>query len=141
METRGLLAPETEAATREAFEAMAPAARTVTSEVAKAMSFDREEYSERVTGTVVETARDVLFASLLQVHVGTDAEFEDWVEDRPDLEVHLEGNEHVTRRAWHPVVPAGSVAAVTFHEETEAAIATVRRQAFGRFYGPLLERE
>lgn len=141
METRGLLAPETEETTRAAFEAMGPAARTVTSEVAKAMSFDRGEYRERVTGAVVETARDALFASLLEVHVGTDAEFDAWLRDRPDLEVHLEGNENVSRRAWHPVAPVESVAAVTFHEETDAVVATVRRQAFGRFYEPLLAQE
>lgn len=138
METRGLLAPESEAAARDRYEAVGPAAQTVTKEVAKAMNFDPGEYTERVTSQVVETARDALFASLLQVHVGTATEFEEWLETRQSLEIHLEGSENVERRAWHPIPPADAVAAVTFHDEPDAAVATVRRQAFGRFYRDIL---
>lgn len=141
METHGFLAPDSAAAAREAFEDLGPAAQTVTSEVAKAMGFEREEYRERVTEAVVATGREALFASLLRVHVGSAESFETWLEDRDDMTVNLEGNEHVEQRAWHPVYPADAVAAVTFHEEPDAAIATVRRQAFGRFYRPILELE
>ena len=72
MHTEGIHAPETEAEARELYEAAGPTAQTVVREVAKAMEFDREEYSERVTGDVVETARDAVFASLLAVTVGDD---------------------------------------------------------------------
>lgn len=141
METRGFLAPATKADSREAFEELGPMARTVTSEVAKAMGFERAEYRDRVTDEVVGTAREALFASLLVVHVGNQAEFESWLDDAEDLTVHLEGNRNVDQRAWHPVPPADAVAAVTFHDEPDAAVATVRRQAFGRFYRSLLDLE
>jgi len=141
METRGFLAPETRADTVDAFESMEPAAQTVTKEVAKAMAFDREEYRDRVTEEVVTTARDALFASLLEVHLGSKAEFEQWTAGHGDLAVNLEGNEHVDRRAWHPIPAAEAVAAVTFHEQPDAAVATVQRQAFGRFYRELLDQD
>lgn len=141
METHGLFAPETAEDARSTFESMGPAAQTVTKEVAMAMDLDRSEYRERVTGSVVETARDALFASLLVVHVGSKAEFESWCADNPDLEVHLVGNENVDRRAWHPVWAADGVSAVTFHEQNDAAVATVRRQAFGEFYEEIVGPE
>lgn len=139
MDTRGFLAPETETDATEAYEEVGPAARTVTAEVAKAMGFERGEYREKMTEEVVKTAHEALFASLLSVHVGPVTEFESWLEDTDDMAVHLEGNENVDRRAWHPVYPADAVAAVTFHDEPEAAVATVRRQAFGRFYRSILD--
>lgn len=138
METQGLLAPQTKAAARDRYETVGPAAQTVTKEVARAMEFAPEEYNRRVTSQVVETARDALFASLLQVHMGNEAEFQEWSEAHPSLEVHLEGSENVEGRAWHSVPPADVVAAVTFHDEPEAAVATVQRQAFGRFYRDFL---
>lgn len=141
METRGLLAPDTQAAVRSQYDALGPAAQTVTKEVAKAMEFDEAEYRRRVTSSVVETARDALFASLLQVFVGSETEFESWVESNPAAEIAIEGSDNVDRRAWHPVEAADAVAAVTFHEETDAAVATVQRQAFGKFYRDLIEAE
>lgn len=139
MDTHGFIAPETERDAKEAFEEVGPAARTVTSEVAKAMGFERGEYREMVTDEVVATAQEAFFASLLSVHVGPVTKFESWLEDTDDMAVHLEGNENVDRRSWHPVYPADAVAAVTFHDEPEAAVATVRRQAFGRFYRSILD--
>ncbi|MFB6094320.1 MAG: DUF5809 family protein [Halanaeroarchaeum sp.] len=139
MDTRGLLAPTTETEVRERFEELGPAAQVVTKEVAKAMAFDRQEYRDRVTGDVVATARDALFSSLLRVHVGTREEFESWLDDHPDLASHVEGSDGVTRRAWHPVPVDGAVAAVTFQSEPDAAVGTLRRQAYGRHYEPLLE--
>lgn len=137
MDTRGLLAPETSDTARERYESLGPAAQTVTREVAKAMEFDREEYRERVTADVVGTARDALFASLLEVHVGTRAEFEEWLDDHPGYETHVEGSDSVENVAWHPVVHSSTVAAVTFQTEPDAAIGTLRRQAFGREYADL----
>jgi hypothetical protein len=139
MDTRGLLAPETAAAARDHYETLGPAAQTVTKEVAKAMAFDREEYRDRVTTDVVGTARDALFASLLRVQTGTREEFEEWLESHSGLAPHVEGSDHVDRRAWHPVPFADRVAAVTFQNEPAAAVGTVQRQAFGRHYRPLFE--
>ena len=141
METRGFLDPATRADARDAFEELGPTARTVTGEVATAMGFERAEYRDRVTDEVVATAREALFASLLDVHVGSAAEFESWLDDAEELSVHLQGNRNVEQRAWHPVRPADAVAAVTFHDEPDAAVATVRRQAFGRFYRSILDLE
>ncbi|MFB6070380.1 MAG: DUF5809 family protein [Halanaeroarchaeum sp.] len=138
METRGLLSPATESDVREEYEALGPAAQVVTKEVAKAMDLDREEYRERVTSAVVETARDALFASLLRVHLGDRTAFESWLADHPDLEPHLGGSDAVDNRAWHPVPAAGAVAVVTYQQEPDAAVGTVQRQAFGRYYRDLL---
>jgi hypothetical protein len=136
METHGFLAPETEAAARDRYEAVGPAAQTVVKETAKAMAFDADEYDERVTGEVIETARDALFASLLEVRTGTREEYEEWLADR-DREVVEEGSEHVSHVAWHDAL-GETVVAATFESEERAAVATLRRQAFGRAYRGLL---
>ncbi|WP_049928165.1 DUF5809 family protein [Halopiger goleimassiliensis] len=121
---------------RETYESVGPAAQTVVREVARAMEFDREEYDERVTGDVVETARDALFASLLEVRVGSREAFEEWREAF-DGEVTVTGHENVDRVVWH-VGPTDEAVAATFQNEEEAAVATLRRQAFGRLYRDLV---
>jgi hypothetical protein len=141
METRGVFAPETAAAVEEYYESVGAAAQTVTREVARAMGFDREEYRERVDGDVVETARDALFASLLVVHLGSREEFEAVAAERPDLEVVERGNPDVERVAWHAAPAAGTLAAVTFQAEPEAAAAALRRQVHGGVYRDLLGDE
>jgi len=133
MDVEGTLSPETEAEAREAYEAVGPTAQLVVKEVAKAMEFDREEYSERVTGDVVETARDVLFAAELEVRVGSREAFEAWREGF-DGDVVERGSEHVDRVAWHVAPFADAAVAATFQDEREAAVATLRRQAYGEIY-------
>ncbi|MFB6107924.1 MAG: DUF5809 family protein [Haloplanus sp.] len=133
METEGVFEPETLADAREAYESVGPAAQTVVRETAKAMDFDREEYRERVTSDVVETARDALFASLLVVRVGDREAFEAWREDA-DVEVSEVGSPDVTKVVWHVAPFADAAVAATFENEREAAVATLRRQAFGRLY-------
>lgn len=136
METHGVLSPTDESAARERYDELGSTARTVVKETAKAMRFDREEYDERVTGDVVATARDALFASLLSVRVGTREEFEDAIPD--GYEVVEEGSPNVENVAWHVAPAAETVVAATYHEKTEAAVATLRRIAFGRVYRELL---
>lgn len=138
MDVRGFLTPHSESEAKSTYDDLGPPAQTVTKEVAKAMEFDRDEYRRRVTGDVVETARDALFASLLEVTVGDRDEFEAWLDSHSSLDVHVEGSEHVERRAWHHVPALDAVAAVTFQNEPDAAVATVRRIAFGRFYRDLV---
>ncbi|MFC7176245.1 DUF5809 family protein [Halosegnis marinus] len=138
MHAEGLLAPATADEARAAYDDLAPAARTVVRETAKAMSFDRAEYGERVTADVVETALDALFASLLEVRVGSRAEFEAFAEEHPDLDRAVEGSDEVERVAWHAAPAADLLVAATFHEEEEAAVGTLRRQAFGKAYMDLL---
>jgi hypothetical protein len=133
MHTRGSFAPETEDAARERYETLGSTAQVVVKEVAKAMEFDAAEYDRRVTPAVVETARDALFASSLAVTVGTREEYEEWLATR-DYEVVEVGSGNVTRVAWHAVPFAGEVAAATFEDEEDAAVGTLRRQAFGRIY-------
>ena len=82
MDTEGQFAPTDAAAAQERYESLGPVAQTVVREVAKAMDLSPEAYEERVTSEVVETAREVLFASQLAVHVGTREEFEDWLDER-----------------------------------------------------------
>ncbi|MFB6114280.1 MAG: DUF5809 family protein [Halodesulfurarchaeum sp.] len=139
METRGFHHPETRSEVREIYEELGPVAESVIKEAARAMNFDREEFRDRLSESVFETARDALFASLLEVHVGNSEAFDTWRSSHPDLDVHLEGSEHVDGRAWHPVPVRDEVAAVTFQNEPDAAVSTVRRMAFGRFYADLLD--
>jgi len=130
--TEGVFDPETLADARDAYESVGPAAQTVVRETAAAMEFDREEYHDRVTSEVVETARDALFASLLVVHVGDREAFESW-RAGTDADVTTFGSEDVDNVVWH-VAPFGEAVAATFQEERDAAVATLRRQAFGRLY-------
>ncbi|EMA32430.1 DUF5809 family protein [Halobiforma nitratireducens] len=132
MHTVGTLSPSSIEEAHTQYETVGPAAQTVVSEVAKAMEFDREEYDERVTSEVVETARDALFASLLEVRVGSRGEFDSWQESY-DGEVTTVGHENVDRVVWH-AGPDGQAVAATFQEKEDAAVATLRRQAFGRLY-------
>lgn len=135
METHGFLAPDTADAARERYDALGPTAQTVVKETAKAMAFDAEEYDRRVTGEVVETARDALFASLLEVHTGTREEYDEWLADR-DREVIERGSENVSRVAWHDAF-GETVVAATYENEERAAVETLRRQAYGRVYRDL----
>lgn len=140
METRGQFAPETETAAREQYETLATAAETVTKEIAEANTDTRDEYNKLVDGETIETAQQALFAAFLEVHVGSVEEYESWLGDE-DFEVEFAGTETVSRRAWHPVWARDAVVAVSFQERPEAAVGTVRRQAFGRHYRSMLEAE
>lgn len=142
MDTEGTLAPSTPAEARAEYETLVPAAKVAVRETAKAMEFDAEEYAERVTGEVIESVRDALFASLLRVHVGTRAEYEAWLDDHPEYEPDPAGSDDVDNVVWHPVPFGGDeseggsppVVAATWQAEREAALGTLRRQAFGRAY-------
>ncbi|ELY54279.1 DUF5809 family protein [Natronolimnohabitans innermongolicus] len=136
MHTVGTFAPESAAEASERYAEVGPAAQTVVREVAKSMEFDREEYDERVSSDVVETARDALFASLLEVRVGDREAFDDWREAY-DGEVTVVGHDDVDRVVWH-AGPEGEAVAATFQNEEDAAVATLRRQAFGRLYRELV---
>ncbi|TYL38294.1 hypothetical protein CV102_10790 [Natronococcus pandeyae] len=137
MHTVGTFTFESPEEARTQYQSVGPAAQTVVREVAKSMEFDREEYDERVTGDVVETARDALFASLLEVTVGSREEYEEWRESA-DGDVTEVGHEDVDHVVWH-AGPTGDAVAATFQDEEDAAVATLRRQAFGRLYREFLE--
>lgn len=144
METHGSFAPETVEAARERYAELGSSAQVVVREVARAMAFDGDEYRERVDGDVVETARDALFASMLAVHVADCDAFDRWIDDHDRFDrddVERLGSEHVDRVVWHPVPFAGVVVAATFHEERDAAVGTLRRNAFGRVYRERLREE
>lgn len=134
MEKKGVYNPETVAAAREAYSDAGSAAQIVVKETAKAMDFDNAEYDERVTGDVIETARDALFASLLTVVHGSHEEFDQWCADHADYSVDLAGSPDVESVVWHPVGFAETVVAASYQAEPAAAAATVRRRAFGRHY-------
>jgi hypothetical protein len=133
MDTAGTFLPETASEARERYERLGPAAQTVVRAVAKAMEFDTEEYDRRVTGGVVEAAREALFASMLAVRVGTREEYEAWHAEA-DHAVHEVGSEHVDNVVWHAPPFATEAVAATFQDERRAAVETLRRQAFGRIY-------
>lgn len=120
------------------YNSLGPAAQGVVREVARAMSFDTDEYNDRVTDDVIETAREALFASLLEVQVGTLEEFESW-QSTDDREVVELGNKNVENAAWHAPAFSDTVVMATFQNEREAAVDTLRRQAFGRLYVDLVQ--
>ncbi|WP_424007062.1 DUF5809 family protein [Haloferax denitrificans] len=134
METHGTIAPASLDEAEAAFDRVGPTAQVVVRETAKAMEFDREEYSERVTGDVIETVRNALFAESLSVTVGTRAEFDDWRAAHEEYELVELGNPDVERVAWHAVPFVETVLATTFQNEEDAAVSTLRRNAFGRVY-------
>lgn len=138
MHTEGTFAPDSIDAAAERYADLGPTAQVVVKEVAKAMSFDSEEYERRVTSDVVETARHVLFAAELAVHVGTREEYETWL---ADSEYPIEawtveeiGADAVDNVAWHAAPAVETVVAATFQNEPEAAVGTLRRQALGQCY-------
>jgi len=137
MDTEGLFAPATAAEARDRYEAVGPVAQTVVKQVARAMGFDAAEYDKRVTGEVVETAREAIFASLLEVRVGTREEYEQWCADH-DADTIEVGSEHVDNAVWHAAPFAGTVVAATYQDERRAAVETLRRQAFGRVYAEVV---
>ncbi|WP_336360718.1 DUF5809 family protein [Haladaptatus sp. ZSTT2] len=134
MHKDGLFSPETIEDAREQFEQVGPAAQLTVKETAKAMAFDREEYHERVTDDVVTTARNALFSSLLKVTVGTREEFDEWCAAHDEYDVVEAGSDSVDHVVWHVAPFANTVVAATFQNEEAAAVATLRRQAFGRIY-------
>ncbi|WP_436925851.1 DUF5809 family protein [Halosimplex amylolyticum] len=138
MDTEGTIAPATADEARERYEALGSTAQVVVKEVAKAMAMDADEYRERVTSDVVETARDALFASMLEVYVGTREEFDEWTAENDGFAVTEVGSEHVDNVVWHVAPAAETVVAATFQDEREAAVGTLRRQAFGRVYRELV---
>ncbi|MBV0924309.1 hypothetical protein KTS45_08855 [Halomicroarcula limicola] len=137
METEGQFSPTTVAEAQDRYEALGPTAQVVVKEVAKAMGLDAEEYRDRVTSEVVETARDVLFAESLAVTVGTAEEFEAWAADA-DHEVTVVGADNVDNVVWHAPEFAEEAVAATFQSERQAAVGTLRRQAFGRIYSEVV---
>ncbi|MEF8785290.1 MAG: DUF5809 family protein [Haloarculaceae archaeon] len=133
MDIEGLFTPETAEAARERYDALGPTAQTVVKEVTRAMAFDAAEYDDRVSSEVIETARDALFASMLEVRVGTRAEFDEWREST-EYAVTVEGSDNVDNVVWHVAPFAEAAVAATYHEKRRAAVDTLRRQAFGRIY-------
>ncbi|MFC6756986.1 MULTISPECIES: DUF5809 family protein [Haloarcula] len=137
METEGQFSPPTAAAARDRYESLGSTAQVVVKEVAKAMGLDAEAYRERVTGEVVETARDVLFAESLAVTVGSREEFDEWREET-DQEVEVIGADNVDNVVWHAPPFAETAVAATYQSERDAAVGTLRRQAFGRIYSEVV---
>ncbi|MXR51329.1 hypothetical protein GRX03_06880 [Halovenus sp. WSH3] len=140
METEGSFLPETAAAARARYGRLESTAKGIVREVTRAMEFDGDEYDRRVTDDVIETAQDALFASQLEVTVGSREEYEQWRAET-DHEVVEVGSENVDHVAWHAPPATGTAVAATFQDKREAAVETLRRQAFGRCYRELLAEE
>ena len=139
METTGYLAPATTDAAREAYAELEPIARELVREVAVTMEFDRDAYHEHVTDDVVATAHDALFGALLEVHTD-DADGFATARERlhTEVDVSVEGTDHVDHVAWHHADCADRVVAATYQEERDAAVSTVRRMSWGTVYRELM---
>lgn len=136
METIGYIAPMTASEAREIFAELEPAAGEIARAIAIAMDPSGDLYTERMNDEVRRTAREALFGSLLVVSTGPRESFDDWAERAPydTYTVDIEGSEHVERIAWHAAPVAERVIAATYHAERDAAIATLRRMAWGQVY-------
>jgi len=137
METEGFLRPATPEAVRRAHAELLAGARTVVTEAAKAMEFDRAEMDERLDEDVYRTAHDAMFASVLEVRVGTAGEFEEWRAEY-DGDLTVNGSEHVDSVVWHDAPAVGAAVAATFQDERAAAVGTLRRMAYGELYREVL---
>lgn len=136
MDTEGVYAPATVEEAREQYDSLGLTAQIVVKETAKAMELSNAEYDERVTSDVIETARDALFASLLEVTHGSWEAFESWRDDYSETTVDLIGSDNVDSVAWHRCPFDETAVAATYETEPDAAAATVRRRAFGEVYAP-----
>jgi hypothetical protein len=136
MERVGILSPDSVEAARATYDQLVPAAKTVATETAKAVDLDGP-FEEQVTGDVVATAHEALFASLLEVRVGDREAFDDWRAGY-DGDVTALGSDAVPNVVWHAPPFGDRAVAATYADEREAAVATLRRQAFGRIYRDVL---
>lgn len=132
MNTVGNVSPKSVEEVQTRYDELTAVARTTVREIARAMGFDAEEFDERVTDDVIRTAQDVIFAGSLEVTIGSKDEYRSW-KDAYDGQVIEAGHEQVDNAVWH-AGPDGEAVAATFQHETDAAVATLRRQAFGRLY-------
>lgn len=137
MEQLGVFDPDTKTAARERYDSLTPVASEAIRSAARAMGFDGAEYDERVTDDVIRAVQDAMFASLLVVSVGSQAEFDDWRAEYGG-EVDVLGSEHVDNVVWHAPSWTDTAVAATFAEESDAAAGTLRTQAFGRFYNEVV---
>ena len=138
MDTEGLFAPKTRAAVVERYETLALAAESVVKELARDLTADTSEYDAAVTEDRFTTAQEALFASLLEVNTGTREAYEEWCAERAVERVER-GNENVDNVAWHHAPATDTVVAATYQEQPEAAVGTLRRQAFATVYREILE--
>jgi hypothetical protein len=132
-ETRGTVSPPSWEDAETHYEEFGATAQSVVRELARALSFDREEYETRVDSDVVETARQTLFAERLAVRLADRATFDEWREEYSHS-VRVAGSDNVSRVAWHDSPAASAAVAATFENEPDAAVGTVRRMAFNRLY-------
>jgi hypothetical protein len=137
MKTEGLLEPETRERVQERYDGLASAADEMVRAATQAMAFDTEEYDERVTDEVRAAAQQALFASLLAVRVGTRAEYERWRESHEGELVEI-GNDNATNVVWHDPSWTDDAVAATFRNERGAAVATLRKHAFGHLYSEVI---
>lgn len=139
-ERRGTAAPRSWADAEARYESLGATAQSVVRETARAMGFDRAEYDDRVTGEVIETARQAIFAETLAVRVADQETFDAWRETYSG-DVRIAGSDTVDRVAWHVSPAADAAVAATFQNEPDAAVGTVRRMAFNRLYRERLASE
>lgn len=139
METVGYVLPETEAEVREIFDELEPAAHEVVGAIARRLP-DAWDPEHGVPEDAYRTGHEALFGSLLVVTTAAMEDFESWSTDGPyaDYTVDIEGSEHVDHVAWHAAPATEKIIATTYQDERSAAVATLRRIAWGRVYRPLL---
>ena len=140
METEGVFIPESPAAARRRYADLETAAETTVKAAGREQAATGAEYDALMTDAAFAAAHDALFAALLAVQVGARTAFERW-RAWTDHEVTVVGAAGVDNVVWHAPAFGDRAVALTFQDERAAAVGTLRRQAFGRLYRPLLGAE
>lgn len=143
METIGYLEPECDEDVQKIYASLGVPAQELVHEIAVAMEFDRDEYTDRVDSAVVRRARDAVFGVLLRISSASMDRFQSIRAD-PMYEsytVVLEGSDNVPNVAWHVCPVEETIVAATYQDHRDAAIATLRRIAWNRIYVRLLDSE
>ncbi|ERG88257.1 MAG: hypothetical protein J07HX5_00400 [halophilic archaeon J07HX5] len=138
MKTKGVFAPESSTAAQRRYADLETAVEATIKAAGREQAATGAEYDTLITDAALATAHDALFAALLEVQVGARTAFENW-RAWTAHEVTVVGAEGVDNIAWHAPAFADQAVALTFQDERAAAVGTLRRQAFGRLYRPLLE--
>lgn len=137
MDTEGLFAPASVTTAREQYEAAEHAAGVVVHELLRTLSTSGKAIDDTDDAALRSTATEALFASLLEIHVGTREEFESYQADR-ERAVEVLGSEYVSGVAWHDAEALDRVIAATYENEPAAAADALRRQAFAKGYREVL---
>lgn len=133
MDHYGCFTPESESELVSRFESLETTAKVLVRQLRTAFDRNQDYVDDHLDQADVDTIKEIVFGSHLEIHAGTRQEFDQWFTGR-SLELIEIGSSEVDHIAWHHSPFVETVLAATFENEPEAAVETLRRQAIGRLY-------